>query len=195
MRLILIILFLFFNCQSSNDELPILSYKINNKGLKEIYTITYTDFVNQDNKAFKTLDLEGKIVIANFFFTSCPSICPPMRRELIKVANDFLNKQEVLFVSHTIDAKNDTVNVLKAYSNSTGIPYKKWQFLRASEHTTKQLASQYMTSFKPKEDGTDFYHSSYVALLDKDQRIRGFYNILINEEVERLKTDITTLSP
>jgi protein SCO1 len=195
MRLFLILPFLLFNCQSEKDELPVLSYKINTEGVKEIYSITYSNFVNQDNRAFTTSDLKGKIVIANFFFTSCPSICPPMRRELIKVAYEFIDTPNVLIISHTIDEINDTVEVLKTYSESTGIPPTKWQFLRASERETKEVANQYMTSFKPNENGTDFYHSSYVALLDQDQKIRGFYNILVNEEVERLKNDIIKLLP
>ena len=72
-------------------------------------------------------------------------------------------------------------------------PNEKWQFLRSTVENTKLQAKQFMTNFKPNEDGTDFYHSSYVALIDRNQLIRGFYNILIPEEVIRLKKDIKIL--
>ncbi|WP_439151720.1 SCO family protein [Winogradskyella sp.] len=117
-RLVIIsLLLLFFNCQSNTKELPVLSYKINFLGDKEFYSITYSRFVNQNNKVFTAAELNGKIVIANFFFTSCPSICPPMRRELIKVANEFLHNEDVLFVSHTIDAKTIQLMFLKLMLN------------------------------------------------------------------------------
>ena len=184
---------LLISCQSAKEDLPILSYTINSDGEKETYSITYSDFTDQDGKDVPTKRLNNKIVVANFFFTSCPSICPPMRIQLIEVANTFIDENQVLLVSHSIDQKNDTVEVLKSYSEATDIPTSKWLFVTSSEENTKQQAKQFMTNFKPNEDGTDFYHSSYAALLDEQQMIRGFYNILIPEEVERLKEAIKTL--
>ena len=184
---------LLISCQSAKEHLPILSYTINSDGEKETYSITYSDFTDQDGKDVPTKRLNNKIVVANFFFTSCPSICPPMRMQLIEVANTFIDENQVLLVSHSIDQKNDTVEVLKSYSEATDIPTSKWLFVTSSEENTKQQAKQFMTNFKPNEDGTDFYHSSYAALLDEQQMIRGFYNILIPEEVERLKEAIKTL--
>ena len=191
-RLFLILLCLL-SCQSNVAELPFLSYKINAEGIREDYSITYSEFTNQNGDLVSTKTIKDKIVVANFFFTRCPSICPPMRTELINVAKEFFNDESVLLISHSIDPKNDTIEVLKNYSELTEIPSSKWLFLNSSHENTKELASQFLTSFKPNETGTDFYHSSYVALLDKNQMIRGFYNILILEEVERLKGDIKTL--
>lgn len=191
--LVVIIALLLISCASKVEELPILSYKINAEGKKETYSISYASFINQDNKVVSTKSIKDKIVLANFFFTSCPSICPLMRTELIDVAKAFLNEDSVLLISHSIDPKNDTIEVLKNYAETTEIPNSKWWFVNSSEANTKELASQFMTNFRPNEAGTDFYHSSYVALLDKNQRIRGFYNILIPEEVVRLKVDIQTL--
>src|SRR5690606_1889104 len=136
---------------------------------------------------------DNNIYIANFFFTSCPSICPPMRLEFISIAEEFSEEENVIFISHTIDPKQDSISVLKNYAEGTGIPASKWQFLRATEEKTKLQAATYMTNFKPKEGGMDFYHSSFVALVDQKQKLRGFYNVLVKEEVERLKTDIKYL--
>lgn len=189
----LFFIFMFFGCQSNSEELPILSYKIDDSGNKHNYLVTYDGFYNQLGESFATENIQNKVVIANFFFTKCPSICPPMRTSLISIAKDFEKKDDFLIVSHTIDPENDSIEVLQNYSEATGIPLEKWQFVRSSTENTRQQANLFMTNFKPNEDGTDFYHSSYVALVDKNQQIRGFYNILVAEEVNRLKIDITSL--
>lgn len=176
------------------DTLPILSYTINNQGEKDYYQISYSGFTNQNGEHFSTENLKGKICIANFFFTRCPSICPPMRTSLISIAEEFSEEDDFLIISHTIDPNHDSVSVLKSYSETTGIDAKKWQFIRASELKTKEQAKQFMTNFEPNSDGSDFYHSSYVALLDQKQHIRGFYNILEDTEVSRLKHDLRTIS-
>jgi protein SCO1/2 len=116
-----------------------------------------------------------------------------MRTELIAIAKEFSEDHNFMIISHTIDPKHDSISVLKSYSEATGITTNKWQFIRGSEDDTKAQAQQYMTNFKPNEDGSDFYHSSFVALVDDKQQIRGFYNVLLNEDVERLIKDIKHL--
>lgn len=191
--LALLLLSLLLSCVSEEKKLPVLSYKIDNNGNEAYYTIDYKNFTNQLGEDFTPQHIKNKVFIANFFFTSCPSICPPMRNQLIDIAKTFKNDDDFLIISHTIDPLNDTISILKNYSEATEIPSDSWQFLRANEENTKTLANQYMTNFKPNETGTDFYHSSYVALVDKNKSIRGFYNILIPTEVVRLKEDIKVL--
>lgn len=188
----LIVFILIFSCKTKTN-LPILSYKIDDSGQKKQYAITYSNFKNQLNEDFSTKTINNNVFIANFFFTRCPSICPPMRVQLIDVAKTFKKNKDFIIVSHTIDPKNDSIPILMNYAKATGVPNNKWNFVRATVKETKQQAKQYMTSFKPNEEGTDFYHSTYVALVDKQQKIRGFYNILVPIEVDRLKTDIASL--
>ena len=138
------------------------------------------------------LRLNNKVVVSNFFFTRCPSICPPMQQQLIALS-DRVSHPDLLILSHTIDPEYDTPNVLKSYASNTNIPTNRWQFIHGSQEKMKSLAKAYMTNFKPNEDGTDFYHSSYAALLDKNRLIRGFYNLLVPEELERLKKDCTII--
>ena len=187
------ILILFLSCETSTKDLPILSYTVNDSGQKTFYNIEYDGFTNQSGESFSTETIEGKIFIANFFFTRCPSICPPMRTKLISIAEEFSEDQNFLIISHTIDPEHDSVSVLKSYAEATEIPGNTWQFIRASKEKTKSQAEMYMTNFKPKEDGSDFYHSSYVALVDSDRQIRGFYNILESSDVNRLIHDIEFL--
>lgn len=185
---------LVLTCTSSTKELPVLSYTIDDSGVKQNYVITYKGFTNQLGNSFNSEDIEGKICVANFFFTRCPSICPPMRTALISISEKFDKEEDVLLISHTIDPKHDSISILKSYSEATGISHEKWQFIRASEEQTKAQAKQYMTNFKPNEDGSDFYHSSYVALVDQQQQIRGFYNVLQTSDTNRLVEDIKYLA-
>lgn len=190
---IAILLILVSSCDSNEKILPILSFKMNDEGIKEYYTITYDGFVNQFNENFTTDNLKGKVCTANFFFTRCPSICPPMRQELIKVADALEEYEDFMMISHTIDMDHDKADVLHTYWEVTGIPAETWQFLRSTEAKTKAQAKQFMTNFRPNKDGSDFYHSSYVALIDKKQQIRGFYNTSTPIEMERLIEDIKLL--
>ena len=191
MKIVLLFCFYFLvSCNSNDKNLPVLSYKIDGSGNKSYYTINYKEFTNQLDEDFKVSD---KVFIANFFFTRCPSICPPMRLQLIDIAETFKNENDFIIISHTIDPENDTAPILKDYQEATGIKSSKWQFLRSTVENTKLQAELYMTNFKPNQDGTDFYHSSYVTLVDREQQIRGFYNILAATDVERLKKDINIL--
>lgn len=187
------LILIIFSCKPEEKTLPILNFKINDDGIKEYYTITYDGFVNQFNNEFTTVDLKDKVSIANFFFTRCPSICPPMRQELIKISEAVKDHRDFMMISHTIDMTNDTVDVLQTYWQATGVPAERWQFLRGTEAVAKAQAKQYMTNFKPNEDGTDFYHSSFVALIDKQQQIRGFYNTSTPVDMDRLIEDIKLL--
>ncbi|AUP78066.1 SCO family protein [Flavivirga eckloniae] len=188
-----IVFLLVLSCQNDSKKLPVLSYKIDSSGNKAPYSITYSGFTNQLNKPFNSKNIDNKVFVSNFFFTHCPSICPPIRQKLIEVANTFKNDNDFIIISHTIDPENDSIPVLKSYAEATGIPNDKWQFLYADVNKAKAQANQFMTNFRAKKDGTDFYHSSYVSLVDKKQAIRGFYNILVSKEVTRLKGDISIL--
>ncbi len=190
---IALLLVLISSCKTQDDTLPVLSYKISKEGIKEYYTVTYEGFVNQFNQTFTTNTIKGKMCIANFFFTRCPSICPPMRQELIKVAEALMEYDDFMIISHTIDMAHDSVDVLHRYWKATEVPATKWQFLRASESDTKEQAKQFMTNFRPNEVGTDFYHSTFVALIDKQQQIRGFYNTTSPEDMERLIENVKML--
>ncbi|NQY05996.1 MAG: SCO family protein [Flavobacteriaceae bacterium] len=189
----LILGLLLTSCASEYKKIPVLSFYINDKGVKEHYTIDYQDFINQENKGVDSNILDHKVSTANFFFTNCPSICPPMRMRQMELADYFSEEKDFMQVSITIDPKRDTVNALKIYSKNTGVTPEKWQFLRGDSLRLKDLSKQLMTNFEPNENGTDFYHSSYLALIDKKKRIRGFYDILKPIDVASLKEDIEVL--
>ena len=172
--------------------LPVLSFQIK-EGKKEYYNISYEGFKNQNGDLFSSTLIKDKVHITNFFFTNCPSICPPMRSKLISIGSYFEAEDDFVMISITIDPKRDTIAALKEYAINTGVPDSKWQFLRGSEKLLNSTSEKFMTNFKPNEDGTDFYHSSYVALVDDKQQIRGFYDLLKPIDVKQLKKDAEIL--
>jgi len=181
-----------FVCCSPKKELPILSNYIDENGAKKSYLIDDFQFTNQLGKSFNEESTKNKIHIANFFFTSCPSICPPMREKLIDLATTF-QKKNFLILSFTIDLKNDSILVLNQYSDATSIPKDKWVFLKGNPTELSKIAMKFKTSFSNYNNSSDFYHSSYVALIDTKQQIRGFYDILNEEAIQLLKEDIDLL--
>lgn len=187
-------IFLILSCSQSGEisRLPVLSYRIDDDGNRTEYSIQFQGFYKTDGSEFKIEEVENTVYIANFFFTSCPSICPPMRLSMIDLAKEFPG-QELKLISHTIDPANDSLEVLQGYSEGTAVSTDKWIFLRSTTENTRTHAHRFMTEFNPFLDGTDFYHSSYLSLVDKKGRIRGFYNSLLEEEMERLKGDIRYL--
>lgn len=182
-----------FSCKNDTAELPILSYNYVD-GKKELYKIDDFEFTNQNGETITSLSTKGTVHTMNFFFTTCPSICPPMRTKQLEIFETFLNRPNFKQYSISIDFQKDTTEQLKRYSNTHSINSNYWELLRApSEAHLESIAEKLKTNFKPNEDGTDFYHSSYVALIDKDQYIRGFYNILLEADVALLKADIKIL--
>lgn len=191
--LIISFIICFTSCDSKEKAtLPILSFQIK-EGKKQYYRITYDGFTTQDGIGFNSSLIEDKIHITNFFFTNCPSICPPMRSKLIDLASYFNQDDDFVIVSITIDPERDTIPALKEYATNTGIASNKWQFLRGNQELLTATSEKFMTNFRPNEDGTDFYHSSYVALVDRKQQIRGFYDLLKPIDIKQLKKDAESL--
>ena len=187
------LLVVLMSCKNQTSELPILSFNYVD-GNKELYKIDNYEFLNQDGDTVTSASNAGKVHTMNFFFTSCPSICPPMRIKQQEIAKTFSEDDNFMQYLISIDFQNDTVNRLRNYSERHRINSKQINLLRAPyEEQLTYMADLLKTNFKPNDDGTDFYHSSFVALIDKDQYIRGFYDILLDADVLLLKEDIKKL--
>lgn len=133
---------------------------------------------DQEGNPFTEANLAGKIVIADFVFTRCQSICPQMTSELTRVQQAFKDRQDVILVSHTVDPEYDTTAVLKAYADKYGAQYGKWFMLHGSKEKLYSLARKgYVLPVQDGDGGPeDFVHSEKVVLVDKQGRIRGFYD-------------------
>jgi protein SCO1/2 len=137
---------------------------------------------------------DGKIYVANFFFTHCPSICPTMQRNLLGVYEKYKNDERVSFLSHSIDFKYDSPEVLKKYASDLGVDNEQWQFVTGSKADIYGIANNYLVYTKEDADVAGGYdHSGFLVLIDHDKYIRGTYDGTSKEQVQQLFSDIEIL--
>lgn len=195
------LLFNACNLNSGNKSLPIYGNKqavnknVNGKTVTDtIYqTIPAFKFVNQYGDTITDKSLDGKIYVADFFFTSCPNICPVMHRNMLNVYNEFKSHDDFRILSHTIDPKYDTVPVLKKYADKLNVSGNTWWFLLGAKNDTYQIAKSYLVSVQEKNPAGQYVHDGYFILIDKQKRIRGTYTGTDPEEVKKMTGDIKTL--
>jgi protein SCO1/2 len=192
-----------FACNSQPKQLPILGSrqpiekKIDGKiVIDTVYqTIPAFSFMNQDSAIINNDSLKNSIYVADFFFTSCPSICPIMSKNLLSVYEKFKGNQEVRFLSHTIDPKHDTIPVLKKYADKLGVKGTQWSFLLGSKDSVYLLAKDGYMSYSKQNDSIPggYEHSGYFLLVDKDKRIRGAYDGTDKDQVAQMSKDMDVL--
>lgn len=195
------------SCGSSAEQekaLPILGRKqVIEKELNGVitadtlyHTIGDFRFVDQDSAEVTPGSFEGKVYVADFFFTSCPTICPIMKTQMLRVYEAFKDNPEVMIISHTIDPEYDTVPLLKDFAERIGVmDNKKWKFVTGDkDHIYEVGQTRYMVSATedPSEPG-GYVHSGAFILVDKQQRIRGIYDGTKPDQVDRLIRDIPKL--
>lgn len=158
-------------------------------------TIPQFSFLNQDSVYINNDTFKDKIYVADFFFTSCPSICPIMHRNMKKVYEEYKSNPEVGFLSHTIDFKYDRPYVLKKYAAKLGVDDKKWQFAYGSKQQIYEIAEKsYLVSVTVDSTQKGMYvHQGWLVLVDKDRRIRGAYDGTDAKAVEQMAKDIPVL--
>lgn len=187
---------------TQEQKLPILVERVDTKVVdgKEVpdtvyRTIPEFTFLNQDSIKTTNKDFDGKIYVADFFFTSCPTICPIMHRNLKKVFEKYKDDPNVMFLSHTIDVKHDIPSKLKAYKAKLGADGKQWQFLWGPQEVVYALAQKnYLVSVnEDKQAAGGFVHQGYLVLVDKHRRIRNAYDGTVDEQVEKLMKDMDIL--
>jgi protein SCO1 len=162
------------------------------------YTIPKFSFTNQDNKIVSHHEYENKIFVADFFFTTCPSICPILSSQMARLQT--LTKKEgldhdVMFLSHTVDPEHDTPAVLKAYGDQLGADYSNWNFVTGrAEDIYDQAQDGYMLTAFPSDTAQGgFFHTDQVALIDRQMHIRGYYDGTSTKEIDQLFLDIKKL--
>lgn len=148
--------------------------------------------INQNGDTITLNNLEGKIYVADFFFTTCPTICPKMSEQMHRVYEKFRDNPEVMIVSHTVMPEVDSVPVLKKYAEKYNADADKWIFLTGPKEEIYQLARKSYFAVITKGDGgeSDFIHTENFILVDKQKRIRGFYDGTSKEDVDRLIKEI-----
>jgi protein SCO1/2 len=176
----------------------LLSSGCNNKPEKEFPIMGEVNkdftFINQDSQEVTPAVFDGKVVITDFFFTTCPSICPIMKRQMHRVYEIFKETPDVLFFSHTIDPEHDTPEVLYNFAQGLGAKTEKWQMVTGDQDEIFAMAKHYMLGAMKNDDVPGGYiHSGSFVLIDKKKRIRGYYNGTDEAEVDMLITDLRIL--
>lgn len=170
--------------------------KTSDSSYSKIHTIPEFSFLNQEGKTITEKEIEGKIYVANFFFTTCRSICTKMSNNMLILQNEYQNDDEIYLLSHSVDPESDTVPRLKKYAKEHQIDPKKWSLLTGDKSKIYQLAKQeYFAgdSIGFYQSGNEFLHTENFILIDKKRRIRGVYNGTLLVEIERIKEDIAIL--
>lgn len=152
-------------------------------------------FVDQDSVIVTNETFNNQVYVADFFFTTCPTICPKMKKQMLRVYNEYENNPEVGILSHTIDPKHDTVAVLRDFAERLGVSSNKWHFVTGDQDDIYEISeSSYMVTAAsdPNEPG-GYIHSGAFLLVDKERRIRGVYDGTVPEQVDLLIKDIDKL--
>ncbi|ALI99957.1 SCO family protein [Rufibacter tibetensis] len=185
------------------DQLPILGPRepqvTTVDGKTQVDTLYHSipdfTFVDQDSQLVTQKTVENKIYVADFFFTSCPSICPKMKSQMLRVYEKYKDNPRVALLSHSIDPTHDTVAVLRDYADRLGVKSKTWHFLTGDRDTILDMAQKhYFTSaMVDKAMPGGFEHSGAFLLVDEQRRLRGHYDGTNAQDIDKLLKDMDVL--
>ena len=196
-----ILAFSFSSCQQQQEKLPIYGPKEVQAGVGTsspdtlYHSIPDFAFVDQDSSLVTQKTFENSIYVADFFFTTCPSICPIMKSQMLRVYEKYKGNDRVKFLSHSIDPKHDSVAVLKDYADRLGVNSDQWHFVTGDKQAIFDIAQKsYMVSALEDEAAPGgVVHSGAFLLVDQNRRIRGHYDGTSKEQVDKLLHDIDIL--
>ncbi|MBP6182017.1 SCO family protein [Flavobacterium sp.] len=163
--------------------------------ISKYHTIADFSFVNQNGKTITQKDYEGKVYVADFFFTTCGSICPKMTTNLVDVQKAIINNPKVMLLSHTVFPEIDSIPVLKAYAIKNGVVDSKWNLVTGDKKAIYTMARKSYLAVKlgRPEQLYDMVHTENFVLVDTKRRVRGFYDGTKKEDMKRLIEDINFL--
>lgn len=164
--------------------------------LAQFHRIAPFELTNQEGEKITEKTFEGKIYIADFFFTSCPGICPKMTKNMSVLQEAFLEDEQVLLLSHSVTPERDSVTVLKQYAEEKGVISDKWHLVTGPQQQIYELGRK--AYFVEEDLGLEkeideFLHTENFVLIDGDRHIRGIYNGLNRASVQQLIEDVRTL--
>ncbi|MEO1012249.1 MAG: SCO family protein [Bacteroidota bacterium] len=198
-----VIIYLFYNALKPNKRLPVFQPSMVHPELvdstlqhvKKYHTIADFSLVNQNGKTVTETEYADKIYVADFFFTTCPTICPIMTKNMVHLQELIKDDQEVMLLSHSVTPQMDSVPQLKKYALEKGVDAEKWNLVTGDKKQIYELARKSYLAVKTDGDGGpfDMIHTENFILVDKERRIRGFYDGTQETEMEKLMKDIRIL--
>lgn len=180
-------------CQT-DQALPILgNHDID--GQDTIYhSIPDFNFINQDSIQVTNATFAGKAYVVDFFFTSCPTICPKVKKNMLRLYDKYENEDRLALLSHTIDVKRDTVGRLKTYAENLGVNAERWHFVTGDKDAIYTIAEDYMSlALEDPSAPGGFNHSGWLILVDDQKHIRSFCNGTDPKAVDEFMKDIDWL--
>ncbi|MCE2937513.1 MAG: SCO family protein [Cyclobacteriaceae bacterium] len=183
------------SCKTKELPLPIFGERKVVNGDTLFHRIAPFAFVDQDSAVVTNDTFRGKVYVADFFFTSCRTICPIMKTQMLRVYEATRDMPDVQIISHTIDPEYDTVALLRDFSKRLGVESGRWHFVTGVKDSIYKIAqtSYFATALEDKSEPDGFIHSGAFLLIDRQGRIRGKYDGTKEEEVNRLIVDIKKL--
>lgn len=179
------------NPKNINPELVEVSLQ----GISENHKVMDFELINQNGEVITQNNYKDKIYVADFFFSSCPTICPIMTNNMAKIQKEFLDDKDILLLSLSVTPKFDSVPKLKEYASKNGVIDAKWNITTGDKKHIYELARK--SYFAATDDGDgglkDFIHTSNFVLVDKNKQIRGVYDGIDTDEIQRLINDIKIL--
>lgn len=199
----IVVIPVFYHLLKVDTKLPILNPidinpKLVDKNLrnkKKNHTIANFKLINQNGEIITQKNYENKIYVADFFFASCKGICIPMAKNMSELQEVFKNDDEIMFLSHSVTPKIDSVSVLKNYADMKGVINGKWNVTTGNKKHIYNLARKSYFAVLDEGDGgnQDFIHTENFILIDKKRRIRGIYDGTKKENIKKIINDIILL--
>ena len=196
----IVIIALFYSALKPKKTLPIFNPSDVNPELvdttvqyvRKYHAVSDFLFINQNGDTITQKNYEGKIYVADFFFTTCGSICPKMTTNMIDIQTAFINNPKVMLLSHTVFPEMDSVSVLKAYAKKNGVIDTKWNLVTGDKKEIYSMARKSYLAVKlgKPEELYDMVHTENFILIDAKRQIRGFYDGTDKKEIQRLIEDI-----
>lgn len=185
------------SCASGSDKklLPILGNRdVAPNGDTIYHKIPDFKFVDQDSQFVTNATFDGKIYVVDFFFIHCPTICPKVKANGLRIYEKYLNDDRFMLLSHTIDTRHDTVAALKSHADKLSLKSSKWRLVTGDHDAIYGIAEDYLSAAKEDGDAAGgFTHSGRIMLIDKNRHIRAYCDGTDAADVDRFMKDIDVL--
>ena len=201
--LCIVIILMIYNILNKQKPLPIFQPGMVSEELVDstiqhqmkYHTIADFSLINQNGEIITQDTYKDKIYVADFFFTTCPTICPIMTDHMYQIQKEIINDDDIMLLSHSVTPVIDSVAQLKKYAKEKGVIDRKWNLVTGDKKQIYELARKSYLAVKSDGNGDeyDMIHTENFMLIDKKRQIRGFYDGTLPEDIEQLLKDIKKL--
>ena len=198
LSVVVVLVFLLAGCLkptiNEEGELPILGQKRVENGDTIYHQIPDFSFIDQDSQVVNNETFAGQIYVADFFFVSCPTICPKVTKQMLRIHDQFKDEDRLKLIAHSIDPKRDTVGRLANYARNLGVTSEKWHFVTGDKDEIYAIADDYFSIAIESPDAPGgFDHSGRLILVDENRHVRSFCDGTDPEAVDQFMQDIEKL--